>query len=128
MLPPADVNEELEARLRGDIPPRKKVVQRMHLDGLIVPGSTKVAAAAVVFLFLGIAGWIIATGESTAGKVEALGDATALKLDAIKDQQAAAAIKQAEQSAAIVSRLSAVESEVQGLKSRTEKLEQEIRK
>lgn len=116
VLPPADIDEEIESALRGDRA-RKRVLQRMHIDNLHIPGSTKVACAAVLFLFLGIAGWIIRTGESTAEKV-----------DQIKDQQAAQSIKQAEQSAEMLSRLSGVESEVQGLKSRTEKLEQEIRK
>ncbi len=115
-LEPAEIDEDLEARLRGE-QPRKKVVQRMHIDSLYVPTSTKIALSAVLFLFLGIAGWIISTGESTAQKV-----------DQIKDQQAAQSIKQAEQSAEMLSRLSGVELQVQGLKSRTEKLEQEIRK
>ena len=116
MLPPADVNEELEARLRGEIP-RKTTKMRMHIDNLHIPDSTKLAFGAVLFLFLAIAAWIIHTGESTSEKV-----------DQIKDSQAAQSIKQAEQSAAIVSRLSGVEGEVQGLKSRVEKLETEIRK
>jgi hypothetical protein len=115
-LPPADVDEELEARLRGEMP-RKNTRMRMHIDNLHIPDSTKLAMGAVLFLFLAIAAWIINTGESTADKV-----------DQIKDQQAAQSIKQAEQSAEMLSRLSGVELEVQGLKSRTEKLEQEIRK
>jgi hypothetical protein len=115
-LPPAEIDEELEARLRGEMP-RKKVKQTMYFERLEMTGTTKALIGLVSFLLLSIWGWMAATVQTTSNGVES-----------IKDQQGQLAIKQAEQSAAVVGRLSAVESEVQGLKARTEKLEQEIRK
>jgi hypothetical protein len=116
MLPPADIDDELEARLRGD-QPRKRVKQTMYFERLEMTGTTKALIAIISFLVISIWGWMAATVQSTGNTV-----------DSIKDQQGQQAIKQAEQSAAIVMRLSGVEAEVQGLKSRTQKLEEEIRK
>ena len=116
MLPPADVDEDIESRLRGETP-RKRVKQTMYFERLEITGTTKALLGILTFLVLGIWGWMAATVQSTSSTVES-----------IKDQQGQQAIKQAEQSAAIVMRLSGVEAEVQGLKSRTQKLEEEIRK
>ncbi len=116
MLPPADINEELEARLRGEIP-RKRVTQKMYFERLEMTNTTKGLLAISVFLGLTILTWMATKIESTSSNVET-----------IKDQQAQQAIKQAEANAIILLRLGGVETEVQGLKSRTQKLEEEIRK
>ncbi len=115
-LPPADIEEELEARLRGEIP-RKKVSQSMYFERLQMTDTTKALIAISVFLGLAILGWMAAKIESTDSTVDAI---RAGQVDQVKQQ--------AERDVAILTRLGGVESEVQGLKSRTEKLEQEIRK
>lgn len=116
MLPAADVDEELEARLRGEIP-RKRVNQTMHFEQLQMSSTTKTLIGLAVFLGLSIFGWMARTVESTSTKV-----------DEIRAGQVEQVKQQAERDVAILTRLGGVESEVQGLKSRTEKLEQEIRK
>lgn len=72
---------------------------------------------AALILALGILSWMLA-------KIEA-GDS---KLDKIRDSQVEEVKERAAMQTEIMTRLSGVENEVQGLKSRTEKLEQEIRK
>lgn len=115
-LPPADIEEELEARLRGEMP-RKRVSQKMYFERLEMTPTTKALIGLACFLGLVILGWMGAKIESTGATV-----------DAIRSGQVDQVKQQAERDVAILTRLSGVESEVQGLKSRTEKLEQEIRK
>lgn len=117
MLPPADVDEEIEAALRGDRSKGKQTKMSMSIEQLQIPATTKALAGVVASLVLLILGYSASKQESTEGKVDQIRDA---QIEEIKQR--------AEQNAQIMNRLSGVESEVQQLKSRTEKLETEIRK
>ena len=123
MLPPADIDDELEAALRGERP-GKRVKQLMHFEQLKMTDTTKALIGIVVFLALSMLGWMAAKIDSTDSTLDEI---RAGQIQQAKDS-AAEAKDQAARDIALLTRLSGVESEVQGLKSRTEKLEQEIRK
>jgi hypothetical protein len=107
---PEDRRREAPDGPEDDMPgPRQKI--EIHQIELGTFG--KVA----LFLGLCIMTWMLA-------KIEG-GDA---KLDDIRNSQAEEVRARAQMQIELMGRLSGVESEVQGLKSRTEKLEQEIRK
>jgi hypothetical protein len=110
MTTPEDRRREAPDGPEDDVPgPRQKI--EIHQIELGTFG--KVA----LFLGLCILTWMLAKIEGSDGKI-----------DQIRNSQVEEIEKRAQMQVEIMGRLSGVESEVQGLKSRTEKLEQEIRK
>jgi hypothetical protein len=91
--------------------------QRMDINNIEIGWVTKGAIMLTCALAVSILGWMASKIDATDGKV-----------DTIRAGQVEEIKQRSERDVAILTRLSGVESEVQGLKSRTEKLEQEIRK
>src|SRR5688572_26305673 len=106
MTTPEDRRRDAPDGPEDDMPGTR---QRMEFHHIELGTFGKVA----IFLGLCILTWMLAKIES--------GDA---KLDKIRDSQVQEIKERAEMQTEIMTRLSGVESEVQGLKSRTEKLEQ----
>lgn len=110
---PEDLRREAPDGPEDDCLPR----QRMDINQIEIGWITKGSIILGVTLGLSILGWM-------ASKIDS-GDT---KLDAIRASQADEVRSRAQMQIELMGRLSGVENEVQGLKSRTEKLEQEIRK
>jgi hypothetical protein len=91
--------------------------QRMDINQIEMGWVTKGAIVLTCIMAVSILGYMASKQDSTESKIDEIRKG---QIDEIKQR--------ADRDVAILTRLSGVESEVQGLKSRTEKLEQEIRK